>query len=211
MLLRLSGEVLPGSLVPPVEVLEADAADSFSDIFPQESAEDFSGILGDYRGGEPSPFSPLRLMWSSIHAYRSHIYQIELDSQRTDETRRALFSSALQDHLVVSIDKSFANLTEDGVSPDTAVDVIGQYVDSKDGEMMDFYDLALDTMTVNLAALESGQPSESAQGPLGLPQLASDRDFLRGRLRTIRLRQQRLRFEWLSAASLLNLLREAQA
>lgn len=220
-------ELTPESRIPDPEILRAFNREcGMSDLFP-EHYTDLDGPLGNYLGGEPPVESPLALVADGLRGCRYRTYGKEEanDWVRTDETSRELMGYSLQATLADRIDQSFRNLVAGGESEEEAVKIIAGYIDDKHALVTEGYEFQLDVLTAALAAAERGdappQPEElkypvikldmilAGTAPSDEVQRQARRDFLSDQIALTKRRKERLDFEWLTAASLLQVLREA--
>ncbi|GEM_PF-4511355 len=221
-------EVLRCAQAPPSNVMIRDWRE-FSDLFPGWGSADFDqdGPLGFYQGGDPPEESPLHSVTQALRDRRYQIYDQERanDWIRTEQTRAGLFVTMLHMQLVSTIDQAHRNLLEKGYGVEESTDIIAEHINTKDQTCSERYTLALDCMTTELAALERHDPLREKPTEVdGIPILDLEvllngsrtpeeerlrrHESLVERIASTKLRQQRLRFEWLSAVTILDVLKQ---
>jgi hypothetical protein len=181
---------IPVSQIPNQEVLVARATDSYSDLFPFQHVTDSEGPLGNYTSSDILTMrSPL---WSAIEGvreyYRSYANSTTEAGLASESTHEP--STFLQIYLARCIDKGYANLLTAGQSPHQATEAIAQHIDARDQDASAHYNGELNHLIIARAAKER-ELGVRIEG---------------GALTETRLRLQRLKFEWLSATAILNLL-----
>jgi hypothetical protein len=182
---------IPVSQIPNQEVLVARATDSYSDLFPFQHVTDSEGLLGNYTSSDILTMrSPL---WSAVEGvreyYRSYANSSTTEAGLASESTHEP-STFLQIYLARCIDKGYANLLTAGQSPHQATEAIAQHIDARDQDASAGYNKELTRLTIARAEQER-EMGVRIDG---------------GALTETRLRLQRLKFEWLSATTILNLL-----
>lgn len=221
-------ELVPASSIPPPDAFKDRNFGNYSDIFPWRCPEDLQGMLGNYRGGEPDAASPLGAVMAGVRAYRYQLYQQEEDSggQRTEETRRGLYATMLQTHLISYVHTGHHNLLVAGWAPEEAIGVVQAYIDTKKQNCDRLYNNWLDEAVVDLADLDRGGDLPKPREVDGIPVIYArdmivalgevpssievereeDKQAAQEQIGDIKFRLQRLEFEWLSATAIVGFL-----
>ncbi len=192
--------LLPASETPPREALLAHSDSLGSDIFPETYPEKSRGILGDYLSPTLPGNSPLQPLMGTLIA-RSN--RLKAEERRngyipTEETESGLSVVNLQIHLALCIDKGYLNVLKGsaGNDPRIAFAILAGYIDERDEMSYDRYTDQVGTLVAAQAKAESfsgrSEPAEEQQGTSGPRQ----------QIRQAELRLERLRFEWLSARAI---------
>lgn len=222
-------QLVPTAEIPSIEALESKPL-HMSDIFPESFVDGMDGsVLGDYRGGDPNPDSPLFETAETIRVARAQAFKQggEGDKPLADEAHRVLAATLIQKKLVSSISQAHSNLIGDGYSPATTGIVIAHHVEERDKERHEFYEgqisrvlslmdgvRAAKTLTVPARVLKSAFSDErcSADDAYHVsPELQKEAllQDLNRQKELNELRLERLRFEWLSSSVIVDALNEA--
>lgn len=217
-------ELVPFEQIPEIRSFEDRHLDDFSDIFPLSKVENLHGILGDYRGGDPSSDSPLWHVMQGVRAYRSQFYKRQGENHwvGTDETNRGLASTTLQTHLIACVNTGYQNLLAKNVETMTAANLVDFYVGAKSTTELAAYNSSLTDIVVDQAAEQRHE--ELPEPPKLIPVLTmedgepvtrlanldrEERMALRSdEMKEIRFRIKRLHFERLSALAIVKLLKQ---
>lgn len=232
-------ELLPNDDVPSGEVLASGldpqgrfSGYPFSDIFPQEPYYFADGILGNYLGGDPYEGHPLYVAQEGLQAAYYDFARQERDNnfKRTEHTSRGLRATMLQKHIGSCVANGFDNVAVI-FGPDTAVATIVTYIDAQNADKTTDYNLVLDHLTTLLASLDRGDEESVPDEIDGMPVISSRsvaialgqipespeverenrKDWTEKQIVLIRNRLMRLRFEYMSAMALTELLKRAVA
>ncbi|MBW3569088.1 hypothetical protein KY385_03075 [Candidatus Parcubacteria bacterium] len=230
-------ELIPADTVPSYDILMSgisqppDPPDrDYSDLFPQNHYSHFQGPLGRYMGGDPQVGHPLYTATQGLYAAYYSFAQQERDNdfRRTETTGRGLSSTMLQKHIGRCIAKGYDNLLEQTDSI-TAIEAIGHYIESQDIDRATAYNEALDYHTNELAALDRGDEEPIPTEIDGIPVISGRdialamgeipesteveceqrKEWTQKQISFVRKRLVRLRFEYMSATALAELLGRA--
>ncbi len=230
-------ELIPESQLPSVEVLKAGTntdgsgfeGREYSDLFPRISYLSSGGVLGNYIGGDPPKNHPLHFVAKGLHDTWQKFAQEDYknDFQYYERVSRGKRVAMLQGYIVTCIAKAYDNVSPD-VGPIDALALIDRYVEKKHSEVALDYDNELDSRVRFLASLDRCDEEPEPTEVDGIP-IISNRDFdlILGnipespevererrknynveQIQTVRKRLERLRFEYLCAVAISQILKE---
>jgi hypothetical protein len=194
---------MPASQAPHTEVLEAQADDFRSDIFPDTHPENSDGPLGSYQSYKLNKQSPLWPTMATLLRRRAQLYSQERQNRwtRTEETKSGLLTIGLQTHLISCTENGYSNLLEAGYAPTEALDEIDDYVEDRDAWSWSRYNQEINDLVGHQAMIERATARLANSDVYGSQQRQA-------RIEHTRLRLERLKFEWISARAIGQLLRE---
>ncbi len=231
-------ELIPTDAVPSTDVLGAGRNPErwdpnnrdYSDLFPNDHYRHFQGTLGLYSGGDPLQGHPLYAATQGLYAayYAFANQERQNDFQCTEATSRGLMSTMLQNHIGRCIAKGYDNLVKQS-GPTNATETIALYIEGQDIDRAAVYNDELNYHTNLLASLDRGDEAPTPTEIDGIP-VISGRDFALAlgevpespeveheqsktyteeQISIVRKRLVRLRFEYMSATALTELLSKA--
>ena len=230
-------ELIPAEPVPSAEVLGVGISQPpnrpdrhYSDLFPSDHPGYYRGPLGNYLGGDPQHDHPLYAASQGIYAahYAFAEQERQNDFKRTEVTSRGLMATMLQQFLASSVAKGYDNALEQ-MSQRDAVQAVADYIENQNSFCTAEYDAELDYHVASLANLDRGDEEPVPTEVDGLsvisardialaldkvpesPEVERERrkEYTAKQINVVRNRLVRLRFEYMSATALAQLLKDA--
>jgi hypothetical protein len=195
----------PVAPIPRSEVLEARADDFRSDIFPDTYPEANDGPLGNYVSFQVDRDGPLWPVAATLLRRRTQLTQQEKQNRwvRTEESKSGLLNAGLQIYLIGCINKAYGNLLADGHTPARAVTEINHHVEARDDLSWARYKWEIDELVSQQALVECDRAK-----PMLSSSAIYSQQMVQEQVKQARLRLERLKFEWISARAIGQLLKQ---
>ncbi len=206
-------ELVPESQLPKVEALDRPPLHGPSDLFPHFTIRGVDSVLAGYNPGSDLGRLPIKVaavnwMEGGIQPKaRQTIAEREAGGDIPPIHRR-IQALNLQKALLNGIHGAIDFTARKGFSVLQSTYVLGDYIEQKDQQLRDGYSAVMASDARLYYALENG-------GELRLPgpaeemilDIGDEKERLAGNVEDARLTMERLDFEWLSAVSILEIIR----
>lgn len=221
----MAGQHLPIHLIPQSQVPNFEVLVSSGDslIFPYVPHDAAPGKLGDTNAiGDPAKGSPLHPVLAGIKSVRTDAFRRREQTGETDEVKKILQAARLQSLVLSRINKAHLNLMSTGRSPFETAPIIRDYIATRDRELsadLDGYRsyllLCLYSMNNGILpnlpdhafnlAVSDGR-GENDQPPSDEVLLEAGKDYVEGQLVKNDIRDERLKFEWMTSMVIVDFL-----